>query len=245
MDGWRNWPPEEENERARVREESRDDAVERTLELRDFERWVMAAAREANQAREIAPTSSSNIWYEGFSGSEAPSQSPPESTSARQDARSQKSDCSDDYVQLPQNVENSGYYNYGTPPNGAGQFGKPETVEFAEALGAAWAATGAAPIGVGNMSLRGGGNFRGHSKNGPHSTGLGIDVRPVRKDGAQVGNTTWQSPSYDRVATQALVDIAKDLGAAVIYFNDPQIKGVQKWDGHDNHLHITVNACKE
>jgi hypothetical protein len=146
-------------------------------------------------------------------------------------------------VQLPQDLPNSGFYSYGTPDNGAGQYGLPAAMEVIGAAGRAWQTSGAAPFGVGNMSLSDGSPFKPHSTKPPadHMKGVGIDLRPVRRDGRQEG-VMWNSPDYDREATQKLVDTLHATGGVDnIFFNDPEIKGVSPSKGHDNHLHIRVN----
>jgi penicillin-insensitive murein endopeptidase len=142
-------------------------------------------------------------------------------------------------VQLPQNLPNSGYYNYGTPGNGVGQYGLPAAMGVIGAAGTQWQATGNVPFGVGNMSKSDGSAYDGHGPD--HMTGVGIDIRPIRTDDKQVG-VTYNDPAYDRAATQALVDTLHSTGGVQsIYFNDPQISGVSPWKGHDNHLHVRVD----
>ena len=89
------------------------------------------------------------------------------------------------------------------------------------------------------MSKEHGGPFDNHSATGGHSDGSAVDVRPIRKDGQQ-GKVTWQSPDYDREATQRLVDGLRSTGKVErILFNDPNIRGVTPSDEkHDNHLHV-------
>lgn len=93
------------------------------------------------------------------------------------------------------------------------------------------------PLTVGNISLDQGQKFDPHHD---HRDGLGIDVRPARNDGS-TGAVTWQSPLYDRAATQRLVDAFRATGqVSKIYFNDPNIRGVTPARGHDNHMHIQL-----
>jgi len=143
-------------------------------------------------------------------------------------------------VQLPQNLARSGFYNYGTPLNGEAQFGVPAAMYVIGAAGKSWDTAGRAPFGVGNMSQSDGSAYGPHGKD--HMTGVGIDIRPVRNDGKQVGNTKYDDPSYDREATQALVDeLLETGGVKTIFFNDPKIKGVTYQDGHNDHLHVRVD----
>ncbi len=154
------------------------------------------------------------------------------------------------WVQLPRPTEmeagehGSGYYTYGTDqtarpgtaPNG--QWGTPRTIEVIGAV-ADQLATGDrhTPFGVGNISLAEGGKFPGH---GGHKDGLDIDLRPARTDSGQLP-VTYQSPQYDRAATQRLVDTFHATGQVdKIFFNDPLVRGVQPLQGHDNHFHIKI-----
>jgi hypothetical protein len=144
-------------------------------------------------------------------------------------------------VQLPQNLPKSGFYNYGTPGNGAAQYGTAATMGVIGEARSQWHASGAPPFGVGNMSLSDGSAYDKHSPTGDHTTGLGADIRPIRRDGRQE-RVSWQSPDYDRAATQRLVDTLRGTGGVNrILFNDPQLQGVHPVDGHDDHLHVRVN----
>jgi hypothetical protein len=91
------------------------------------------------------------------------------------------------------------------------------------------------------MSLADGSAYDKHKPAGDHTTGTGIDIRPIRKDGRDLP-ITYEQPGYDREATQQLVDTLLATGGVKrIFFNDPQIKGVSPWKGHDNHLHVSVD----
>lgn len=146
-----------------------------------------------------------------------------------------------DFVQLPQKPEGGGYYNYGTPAHGVGQYGRPDTISLIQDVGRNWQN---APFGVGNMSLNGGGAFPPHRA---HQDGYSFDVRPMRTDNAQVGSTTWRSPSYDRARTQQLVNDFRASGKVkAIWFNDPAIKGVIPMARHDDHFHVELKpSCKK
>ena len=158
----------------------------------------------------------------------------------RKDTPQSENQCQ--LIMLAQGPEEGGYYTYGTPGDGAGQFGRPEAINLILDVGYQWSRTGAADFGVGNISLTNGGYFAGHSPTGSHTTGLGFDVRPIRLDGAQLP-TTWTSPSYDRAGTQSLVNMLNSSGQVRnIFFNDPKIAGVSPYKGHDNHLHVNVRS---
>lgn len=144
-------------------------------------------------------------------------------------------------VQAPQNLPNSGFYNYGTPPNGEAQFGVPAAMYVIGAAGHAWNAAGRAPFGVGNMSKADLSAYDERNPTSDHSKGTGIDIRPMRTDGKQIG-IRYDEPGYDRQATQALVnELLATGGVKSIFFNDPEIKGATYQKNHDNHLHVRVN----
>lgn len=144
------------------------------------------------------------------------------------------------FKQLPQNVRGAGYYNYGKPINGAAQWALPETIQVIEEVAKRWRdETGKPPFGVGNISLETGKPYDGHKD---HGDGVGVDIRPVRKDGKQVGGTDYRTnPAYDREATQRLVYMLLRTGLVEkIHFNDAKVKGVEPWPDHYDHLHVRM-----
>ena len=138
-------------------------------------------------------------------------------------------------VQLPES--GTGFYSYSRYRYK--QFGLAETIQAIEAICKDWFLnhrTGPL-IGIGNISVKGGGPITPHSG---HQKGLEVDMRPLRSDGARV-SVRYQDEAYSRSRTQELVDTIRANSALridVILFNDPDIRGVQPWPGHDNHLHI-------
>lgn len=132
----------------------------------------------------------------------------------------------------------AGYYNYGKPIHGAAQYALPEVIQVIEEVAEEWHKAGKPPFGVGNISLKTGEPYDRHQG---HGDGIGVDIRPVRKDGKQVGNTTFDDPAYDREATQRLVYMFLRTGRVEkIFFNDPKMKGVERLDGHNDHLHVKM-----
>lgn len=141
--------------------------------------------------------------------------------------------------QLP--IPGRGYYRY--QPHRE-QFGLPETIRAIQAIGAVWQDRypGAPRVGIGDISLQGGGRF-GHHKS--HQTGLDVDIRPIRRDGAEAG-VTWRDAAYSRDLTRRLIDVIRTNGVLrvqYVFFNDPQIGRwpgitVKPWPGHDDHLHV-------
>lgn len=138
-------------------------------------------------------------------------------------------------VQLP--VSGQGYYSYAQFREK--QFGLAQTIQAIENIASTWFhnhRTGPL-IGVGNISKNGGGPVPPHSS---HQTGLDVDFRLLRKDGAKIG-ITFRAPNYSLARTQDLVNTILGnsvLSVKLILCNDDRLKGVQPWPGHDDHLHV-------
>ncbi|MER5941467.1 penicillin-insensitive murein endopeptidase [Streptomyces sp. NPDC001928] len=137
-------------------------------------------------------------------------------------------------AQLP--AQGPGFYADGPRER---HFARPETVRalLATALGWHDARPGGPRIGFREISVRGGGPVTGH---GSHRLGLDVDIRPVRADGKEAP-ALWNQPGYSQSLTQELVDRLHGNGVLPVHFilfNDPHVRGVRKWDGHDNHLHV-------
>jgi len=105
----------------------------------------------------------------------------------------------------------------------------------------AWGQSGLPPMQIGDMSNADGSPVPGHLPDGDHSLGTSFDVRPMRKDGQMLG-VRWQDPNYDREMTQRLVDTLLNTGGVTrVIFSDPQIRGITRYRGFDDHLHVTVD----
>lgn len=143
------------------------------------------------------------------------------------------------YFMLPQAPEEAGYYVYGSPEQGAGQYAHPGTLTVLFFVEQEWQAIDRRKFGVGNISLAGGGEFKPHHS---HMDGLQVDVRPLRKDGAHVPVKYFQA-GYDKVATTRLIGLFQSHPAVIkVYFNDLSIPGVRPLNGHDNHFHVEIRA---
>jgi len=141
---------------------------------------------------------------------------------------------------LPQTLQDE-FRTYGTPVNGEAQYGLPAAMYVIGEASSRWRADGSVPFNVGNLSKRDLSPYDGRSRQSDHTNGTGIDIRPVRMDGKNAP-VTYKDPGYDRDATQRLVDtLLATGGVEVIYFDDPEIKGVTPQRRHDNHLHVRVN----
>jgi penicillin-insensitive murein endopeptidase len=143
------------------------------------------------------------------------------------------------YFVLPQAPEDAGYYVYGTPANGGGQYAHSVMMTSILMVEREWQAIDHRKFGIGNISLAGGADFAKHST---HKSGLEVDVRPLRKDGAQVP-VAWYQTGYDRDATAKLIALFRAFAPVVlVYFNDTHIPHVTSLIDHDNHFHVKLRA---
>nr|WP_314539905.1 penicillin-insensitive murein endopeptidase [uncultured Massilia sp.] len=144
------------------------------------------------------------------------------------------------YFMLPQLPEGAGYYVYGTPTNGGGQYGHPALLTVLFWVEREWQAIDRRRFGVGNISLANGGEYRKHRS---HVDGLQVDVRPIRIDGHQSRVTRFEHGQYDRTATKKLIAIFHSHPLVkTILFNDTDIPHVTPWEGHDDHFHVNIRA---
>jgi peptidoglycan hydrolase-like protein with peptidoglycan-binding domain len=133
-----------------------------------------------------------------------------------------------------------GFYGY---LSNSRQYGLPETIRALQNIAAAWYISHpqGPRIGIGDISFQGGGYMPPHKS---HQKGVDIDIRLMRNDGVE-GGTRYQNPEYSRALTQELVNLIRAnnvLSVRYIFFNDPQVRGVRKEAGHDNHLHVRFCA---
>lgn len=137
------------------------------------------------------------------------------------------------FEQLP--LSGPGWYRYGTI-NGDGAWGESHAMAVFKQVAQQWKAQGySARIGVGDISLVHGGVMPDHAS---HQRGVDFDLTPMRSDGRE-GRVTRFDAVYSRSVTQRLVDMLWATGEVeVIFFNDPNVKGVTYWPNHDNHLHV-------
>jgi peptidoglycan hydrolase-like protein with peptidoglycan-binding domain len=118
-----------------------------------------------------------------------------------------------------------------------GTWGTSGTVATLELVAGKWQAEGhSARIGVDDISLPHGEPFPPHAG---HRIGQDVDIRLMRTDGQELPLDSYQDAAYSRQLTQHLVDLFWSTGeVSYILFNDPNVRGVQPWEGHDNHLHV-------
>lgn len=100
------------------------------------------------------------------------------------------------------------------------------------------AANPSAPrLGVGDISLMNGGDISGHAS---HERGVDADFRPIRNDRREGRTTRFQS-TYSRTLTNRVIQLLRsELRVHLIFFNDLNIRGVQRWPNHDNHFHVRI-----
>lgn len=131
--------------------------------------------------------------------------------------------------------------------NGTANWGTGSAIGQLEAAVASFAATGNGKVPLGDVSFEHGGAIPGHSS---HRLGVDVDIWPIRTDSAQctAGRITWQSSTYDRAATRALVQRIRSTApgkVVLIFFNDPVLinEGLTtQYPNHDNHLHIRYSS---
>lgn len=63
---------------------------------------------------------------------------------------------------LPQRYEGGGYYTYGTPGQGQGQYAHPRMITLLLLVGYQWSQLDGRKFGVGNISLANGAEFKPH-----------------------------------------------------------------------------------
>jgi hypothetical protein len=142
----------------------------------------------------------------------------------------------ENYLLLPQ-ICGNGYYSYSTIER---QYGTTATIATLVQVGKLFAAKyPEVQIGIGDMSFANGAVMHPHKT---HRNGKNADIRPLRTDGKMSPVTIFQS-EYSRERTKALVEILRaQANLKSILFNDSAITGVTHWEGHDNHLHVSMKA---
>jgi hypothetical protein len=144
------------------------------------------------------------------------------------------------FFMVTQAPEDAGYYVYGTPPNGGGQYAHPAMMSMLMYIEREWAAIDSRQFGVGNISLSGGVPYAKHTT---HRTGLEVDIRPLRKDGRHDPVFWYQHELYDHNATAKLIAMFHSYpGVQTILFNDTSIPFVKPFRDHDHHFHAKLLA---
>jgi len=120
------------------------------------------------------------------------------------------------------------------------RYGRSEVVQAIKHVCTEWAKAfpNRPRIGVGNMSFARGGLMPPHVS---HQQGTDVDLAPIASTEEEIA-LTWDHPKYSRQRTQQLVDMIRNnpiVNVRTILFNDPNVTGVEPWEGHDNHLHVS------
>jgi Penicillin-insensitive murein endopeptidase len=91
-----------------------------------------------------------------------------------------------------------------------------------------------------DISMPRGGPTPSHAS---HQCGMCCDIKLPKLNG-QAGGITYKDPSYDQMATRAILESLKaQPQASRIFFNDPDLieEGLcQAVSGHDNHVHFEI-----
>ena len=146
------------------------------------------------------------------------------------------------YFVLPQLPEGVGYYVYGTPEGGAGQYAHPAMLSLLFFVEREWQAIDHRKFGIGNISLEDSTRYKKHAS---HKNGLQVDVRAIRRDGKRTGVTIYQRDLYDKEATRSLIGIFRSHPSVIsVLFNDTDISGVKPWEAHDDHFHVNIRATQ-
>lgn len=141
------------------------------------------------------------------------------------------------FFMLPQGYEGGGYYSYGTPSEGRGQYAHPRLISLIQEVASHWTSLDTRKFGIGNISLADGVPFAPHRS---HMSGLDVDVRPIRTDGRCIP-CTFRDRMYDREATAQLIALFRRFAEVKhVLFNDVKIGGVIRAAHHDDHFHITI-----
>jgi hypothetical protein len=127
--------------------------------------------------------------------------------------------------------------------NGTANWGTAAAIGQLEQAIQNFAGTGNGQVPLGDVGFEHGGSIPGHAS---HQVGLDVDLWPIRTDSAQctASRITWQSSTYDRAATRALVQAIRAAAPGhvrLIFFNDPTLinEGLTtSYPNHDNHLHV-------
>jgi murein endopeptidase len=145
-----------------------------------------------------------------------------------------------------------GYYHYlgSDPPNTDNWGGTEAIIQLIADTAATWTNSHSAPnIGVGDISLEGGGPFQGHSC---HQNGTEADIRYVRNDGQDSGlDLSVQPGLFSKALTIELMNLFAQSGLVDTIFVDPasgitsaDVPGVTisyDYSGvHINHFHVRM-----
>ena len=132
-----------------------------------------------------------------------------------------------------------GYVTFNREPGGRDQVGRAATIRAVQQLGELWHERHPTiPVGVGDISRRGGGPFPPHAS---HRDGRDVDLRPLTNNGRNEPTNVGAS-NFSHALTRELILVLRDaLNPEAIFFNDPltiQEGLTRRAAGHENHLHV-------
>ncbi|WP_182915744.1 penicillin-insensitive murein endopeptidase [Massilia cavernae] len=147
------------------------------------------------------------------------------------------------FYMLPQAPMDSGYYVYGNlygkSAKGAYQYPHPIMMTAILRVAMEWQTRDKRRIGIGDISLAGGGKPPDHDS---HMSGLDVDVRPLRKDGLEQ-QVFWWDREYDKEGTEKLIELFRTFAPVVlVLFNGPDIPFVKRAKNHDHHFHVKLRG---
>ena len=145
------------------------------------------------------------------------------------------------FFMLPQTPMDSGFYTYGKmdnkPDRGGYQYPHPAMMQAILRVALEWQTRDQRRIGIGNISRADGLDDDDHAS---HLDGLQVDIRPVRKDGAEMP-VVWTDRHYDKDGTAKLIDLFRTFAPVkLVLFNDISIPFVKRAKGHDDHFHVAL-----
>lgn len=140
--------------------------------------------------------------------------------------------------------EGAGYYHHlGTDRVNTDDWGRVHVVEALQDIGQSW--THQNRIAYLDLSAHNGGEFVPHHF---HRHGESVDIRYIRTDEEGPLDLRWGTSTYDRAATQRLIDALFEHGAIEVLVDArAAIEGddIVHVGGHSNHLHVFFGMTPE
>ncbi|MBL4846532.1 MAG: penicillin-insensitive murein endopeptidase [Planctomycetes bacterium] len=139
------------------------------------------------------------------------------------------------FIQLK--ASGDGYYTY---YNAKAKWGQPRLIYAIMRIGKRLKAGGLPRLGVGDISLKNGGNIAGHAS---HKKGVDVDCRLMFSDKTEHAGTI-DDPTYSSAWTTTAIRLFREeISVTQLFFNDKStIKAGYSsyWKNHANHFHVRV-----